>query len=429
MNRTAQRSAAGVLLLAASMAACGPASVAPTTTGVGDASKRAPYLPTPDPDPFYAQPTPLPALPPGSILQSREVRFAPLGLPLPYPAWQLQYLSTDIHGQPQAQTAVVVQPLTPALTGQRPLLSYHFFTDSLGLKCQPTRQVTGGLDNRDTQVETLEYLPQLLAYGWTLIFPDYQGPDAAFGVGRVYAPIILDGIRAAESFEPLGLAGAETPVGMMGYSGGAIATGWAAALQPRYAPELNLVGVAAGGLPANLEASFPAFEAAASNFKLAFSMLIGINRAYPQFLPPGLLNAAGERSAEAVKDGCSGATTDGSAAPTGHYSDYLNVEDFYATPGARQVFPQLDLKQAGVAPTADVYLYHQENDELVPIEETAALVASWCAAGTPVHFQRANGGNHTAGGALAVPGQWLYLLSRFAGAQTPVLPPGTESCN
>jgi acetyl esterase/lipase len=187
--------------------------------------------------------------------------------------------------------------------------------------------------------------------------------------------------------------------------------------------------VAAGGLPANLEASFPAFEAAASNFKLAFSMLLGVNRAYPQFLPPGLLNEAGERSAEAAKDGCGGATTDGSAAPTGHYSDYLNVEDFYATPGARQVFPQLDLKQAGVAPSADVYLYHEEQDELVPIAETTALVESWCAAGTPVHFQRANGGNHTVGGALAVPGQWLYLLSRYAGATEPVLPPGTESCN
>lgn len=429
MNSAPLRSALGLLLLALCLSGCGASSEAPTGGSGAEAAKRAPYLPTPDPDPFYAQPLPLPPLPAGTVLRSREVRFAPLGLPLPYPAWQLQYLSTDLHGRPQAQTAVVVQPLTPALGGTRPLLSYHFFTDSLGLQCQPTRQVTGSLANRDTQVETLEYLPQLLAFGWTLIFPDYQGPDAAFGVGRVYAPIILDGIRAAESFEPLGLAGVETPVGMMGYSGGAIATGWAAALQPRYAPELNLVGVAAGGLPANLEASFPAFEAAASNFKLAFGMLIGINRAYPQLLPPGLLNAAGERSAEAMKDGCSGATTDGSAAPTGHYSDYLSVEDFYATPGARQVFPQLDLKQAGVAPSADVYLYHGENDELVPIAETAALVAHWCAAGTRVHFQRASTGNHTTGGALAVPGQWLYLLSRFAGTETPVLPPGTESCN
>jgi hypothetical protein len=85
-------------------------------------------------------------------------------------------------------------------------------------------------------------------------------------------------------------------------------------------------------------------------------------------------------------------------------------------------------KSAGL-PRACQHYGDRCNDEPAPIEETAALVANWCAAGTPVHFQRASGGNHTASAALAVPGQWLYLLGRFAGAQTPVLPPGTESCN
>jgi hypothetical protein len=38
---------------------------------------------------------------------------------------------------------------------------------------------------------------------------------------------------------------------MVGYSGGAIATGWAAQLQPTYAPELAFVGAVAGGTPAD----------------------------------------------------------------------------------------------------------------------------------------------------------------------------------
>ena len=42
----------------------------------------------------------------------------------------------------------------------------------------------------------------------------------------------------------------------MGYSGGSLATGWAAALQPVYAPELqkNIVGAAVGGFAANITA-------------------------------------------------------------------------------------------------------------------------------------------------------------------------------
>ena len=40
-----------------------------------------------------------------------------------------------------------------------------------------------------------------------------------------------------------------TPVGMVGYSGGSIATEFASELAQGYAPHLDIVGVAEGGLP------------------------------------------------------------------------------------------------------------------------------------------------------------------------------------
>lgn len=43
-------------------------------------------------------------------------------------------------------------------------------------------------------------------------------------------------------------------LGGLGYSGGAIATGWAAALHASYAPELNIKGWSMGGTPANTTA-------------------------------------------------------------------------------------------------------------------------------------------------------------------------------
>lgn len=54
---------------------------------------------------------------------------------------------------------------------------------------------------------------------------------------------------------------------------------------------------------------------------------------------------------------------------------------------------------------------------------------AWCAAGTRVHVFRDASGEHFDGAATAVPSQYLYLLSRFGGSPTPVLPPGTQSCN
>ncbi|WP_432278451.1 lipase family protein [Nocardia carnea] len=43
---------------------------------------------------------------------------------------------------------------------------------------------------------------------------------------------------------------ADAPVAIAGYSGGGLATGWAAALQPSYAPELKIDAAVGGGVPA-----------------------------------------------------------------------------------------------------------------------------------------------------------------------------------
>lgn len=422
-----------ICALGLSLAACStdeaqaPVAVADAAAPQAETPMESRYPATPDPDAFYAQPSPMPKVPAGTLLNSRAVTFAPGGVPLPNPAWQLQYMSTDLRGRPQTAIATVVQPLLPALTGNKPLLSYQFAINSPGLKCAPSHQVTGSTDNSNSQLEILNYLPLVQTQGWTLIFPDHLGPTSSTAIGRIAAPIVLDGMRAALSFAPLGLA-AGTPIGMMGYSGGALATTWAAALQPTYAPELNIVGVAAGGLPANIEVTLRAFDGSPF-FDIAFAAVISAARVFPQVLPPGLLNEKGERTAEAVKDGCLGGTTDGSPAPTGTFADYVTVDDLYATPGAQEVFPQLAMPQPGEVPTAEIYFYHQTLDQLAPLEPATQVVDVWCAAGARIHQFQDLTGEHFAGAATATPSELLFLISRFAGTPMPVLPPTTRSCN
>lgn len=83
---------------------------------------------------------------------------------------------------------------------------------------------------------------------------DYQGPNSAFSAGRLEGRAVLDSVRATLAFSTLRLA-KDVKVGLWGYSGGGIAMGWASALQPQYAPELNIVGAAHGGTPTNLTAT------------------------------------------------------------------------------------------------------------------------------------------------------------------------------
>ncbi len=411
-----------------SLIGLGSSGSTPSAGASTPASGSIPFAPTPDADAFYAQPDPLPNVAPGTLLNSREAAFSPAGIPQPNPAWLIQYMTRDVNDRPLAATAVVVKPMIPALLGASPLVSYQFAYDSLGAPCTPSHTVTGSMANNNSSLGTLEYIAGLQTQGWTMVFPDYEGPYHAYGAGKLSGQATLDGIRAALSFAPLGLS-ADTPVGMMGYSGGALATSWAATLHPTYAPELNIVGVTSGGTPADV---FGIVQAAENStfFGLILSAIVGTNRAYPELVPDSILNDLGRQTFEALKDGCVGDTSDGSS-PSGALADYTNVADPYQTPGALSVRPKVSLPQPGISPTVNMYLYHEMLDELIPIEGTDALVDVWCAAGTPLSYFRSASGEHISGAVAGAPGALAYMIGRLNGSpQNLVLPsPLARVCN
>ena len=85
--------------------------------------------------------------------------------------------------------------------------------------------------------------------------PTTRARDGTWGAPREPGYHILDGLRAALSFDRLGLS-EEAPVGLWGYSGGGLATAWAAEMYADYAPELNVVGAVLGSPVADLGHAF-----------------------------------------------------------------------------------------------------------------------------------------------------------------------------
>jgi len=421
----------GMLMLGVLLAACGDSSsLALSRNGGGSQTLVAPSLPTPDTGPCYQAPSPLPMLAAGTILQSCPITFAPqLGLALPNMAWVIQFISTDVNGQRIAATAAVVKPMSAAVGGAK-LLAFQYAEDGLGAKCAPSRTVAGGTDNTVSQLESTPPL-LLLQQGWTIVYPDHEGPFSAYGAGRLAGQITLDSIRAAQNFQELGLT-TNVPVALWGYSGGAIATAWAASLQKSYAPELNILAIASGGTPADVVGiaknvdTNPVTNAAF--FNLIFSAIVGINRAYPQLVTP-ILNDKGRAALESLKDGCGGATSDGSPNPTGKLADYTTTADPFNSPGTLATIPLITLPLPGAAPVADTFVYHSLLDELIPIAGADALVDAWCKAGSHVAYYRGLTGEHVAfeitGAALAI----AYLESRMNGSPLTVTPPGSAVCN
>lgn len=242
----------------------------------------------------YTGSTPLSSYAPGKVLKTRTVPYHIVGLATPLKATQLLYRATNAQGQPTVNATSVIQPACLLCINREKVISYQSFYDSLNPDDQPSVQIAGGLTLGGVipQIETVLFAP-FLAKGYTIITSDTQGQKANFAAGPEYGTNTLDSIRAAISSSAINLS-SSAKVAMIGYSGGAIATEWAAELAPTYAPDLNknLIGAAFGGVLVHPAHNLPYVEGTSIWAGVAPMALIGIARAYGIDLSP-YVNANG----------------------------------------------------------------------------------------------------------------------------------------
>jgi hypothetical protein len=431
--------AVGAVLAAAGLLLAGPASppawaapawaapgwaapgwAAPPSTGGFGAPGRSPALPlpgeppAPERDPFYRQPHGLDSYPPGTVLRSRPVTLPGLTALTSMRAYQLLYRTTDATGHAIATVTTLLLPTVPG-PGRRKLVSYHVAEDSLTTRCAPSYTLRTRL--RSAQAGEIA---ALLGQGWDVVVPDYEGPRSEFIVGPLEGRAALDSIRAVERFGPAGLDGRRTPVGLMGYSGGSVPTVWANALARDYAPELNLVGSAAGGIVAD-PGALPGFLDGTAFAGAVIAASVGIDRAYPELDLPALLNARGRALAERDArdaDGCAGGLTNAPFARISQLTHYPDAAALLAVPRVERIVDKLNLI-TGPAPKAPSYFFNEINDEIIPIEPVDRLVAANCADGATIAYQRGKVGGHVVGGAAYSGPAMLFLRGRFAGRPAP----------
>jgi hypothetical protein len=435
---TSPRWAAAVGTLAATVAlmVAGPAvpSARAAVPSPGAAPSAAPgpipVLPLPgrpappDQDAFYRAPDSLGSYRPGDVIRSRPVTvLGPTAL-ASVSAYQLLYRTTDATGDPIATVTTLLLPSVPT-PGRRPLVSYHTAEDSLTVRCSPS--YTLRTNSGSTQPLESGLIAALLGHGWDVSVPDYEGPHSEWTVGRLAGQAALDGVRAVERFRPAGLDGDDTPVGMIGYSGGSIPTIWADALAHDYAPELNLVGVAAGGIAANLQDNLSAVDGTAF-FGTAVGALTAIDRAYPDGELRSVLNARGRALSDRDgrdEDGCAGSVVN---APFGRISQYTNYPDadaLLAVPEVKETLDELNLI-TGPTLNAPAFLFNEIHDELTIIKPVDDLVEANCADGATIDYRRDPVGEHLTGAGNYVAPALAYLGDRFAGRTAPNTCPAQE---
>ncbi|GAB2442400.1 lipase family protein [Nocardia tengchongensis] len=368
----------------------------PLTDLISPSHDPAGVLPTPPADPFYTPRPGFEAEAPGTVLSARPSS----GLFPSADAYELLVRSTDSHDQPVAiMTTLLLPHAAWSGPGPRPLVSYNIPISSMGYSCAPSMELKKGV-SADVVAISL-----LLAKQYAVVVPDHQGPRQAYAAGLMGGHAVLDSIRAVTRSGSLEL-GPETPVVMTGYSGGSIATTWAAQLAGTYAPEIRLAGTIIGGEPADYEQLLPVMNGNWGSGVLLAAAL-GLAREYPELLT--LFNDNGWRVARMFRDICvSQETMVGMIAPL-RVEQLSTVPDPLKLPMVQQILAEN--RPGGMTPSAPVYLFHGANEIFIPFTGVQELFDDWCDRGARVRL-RPFPGEHFIAGALSIPltTEWVDQL-------------------
>ncbi|MEV6770212.1 lipase family protein [Nocardia sp. NPDC051030] len=367
--------------------------------------------PLPAQDPFYAQPDSLRGMGMGQVVDSRPIALTGVSAQAPLSAWQVKYVSQDTKGKPWTTMATVIKPSVP--NPQAKLVSFQPWIDALDTRCNPSYQLRAGVPYQASTGMIAENgnLATFLDHGYTVVVPDYLGPENQFAAGYVEGRATLDGIRAAENFAPAGLNGNATPVGLFGYSGGARGTEFAAELAADYAPELKIVGSAAGGLPTDMGRSAEVMNGGPFG-GINFSASYGIARAYPELNIPAYFNDPGLLPA---LSGMCQTQILGSYPFVPMQSKTVNGVWPLGDPQVQAVLDTLKAGHYGT-PNAPLYLFMAEHDEIAVTEGTDALVDEYHRRGVDVTYVKYPGTEHVIAESVGSPAAITWVVDHLNAA-------------
>lgn len=354
----------------------------------------------PSRDPWYQAPTGFEKATRGTILRlRRDPKFANLTESLSNLAgvYNILYRSTDAAERPSWAVTTLLVPASPSKDPK--LLSYQIPYNSADVDASPSYLLDDYLRGAPAIPVLKRDLNPALGSGWLVSVPDFEGPQAAFGLCLRAGYAVLDGLRAVLASEHVSDAAAARAA-LWGYSFGSAASGFAAELHPTYAPELVVAGVALGGVLSNGTASLFAANGAL----------------YAGVIPSGALGSTAESPAARAHlvgmlktEGPQNATGFLAALRMrvdevtyafayqdigGYFAGDDGLDGFVKTPVFRSILEANGQMGVHGVPPMPVFAYQAIGDEITSIHDTEKLVKKYGEAGARVLLQRNTVGDH-----------------------------------
>lgn len=302
-------------------------------------------------------------------------------------ARRIVYASRDAHGESNVVSGSVLEP-TAEWTGDgpRPLLVIAPGTQGAADNCAPSMTMHFGTSPPPPSRHFLDL-------GWAVAITDYEGLGTPGGhtylVREAQGHAVLDVARAAEKLL-WPRAGEKTPIAVFGFSQGGAASAAAAEMAAEHAPELDIRAVYAGGVPADLPSTAEEIDGSPLSGAMGYA-INGLVAAYPGIGDEvdAMLGEEGRRFLDETATQCIGATL----ALWGRRdsSDFTRDGQSFAEhlgsgagPGLRAA---VDKQKLGtVAPGMPVFVTHNVQDDVIPVDGARRLVRDWCGAGANVTY-------------------------------------------
>ena len=308
-------------------------------------------------------------------------------------ATQLLYRTTDMHGNPDAAVTTVIVPAERSPDAVTPVISYQCAIDAVSSRCFPSYALRRHA-HATGSVAQFEFLlvAAALAEGWAVSVPDHEGRLGLWGAPYEPGYHVLDGLRAALGSDRLGLS-ADAPIGLWGYSGGGLASAWAAEMSGSYAPELNVVGAVLGSPVGDLGHTFRRLN---GSFMSGLPALVvaALADIYPEL--DKVIQEHATEDGKALLKRLHGMTTVEAILrmvkkDMGDLVDQP-LEQILGTPEVQHVFA--DIKLGVAVPTPPVLIVQAVHDQLISVDDIDELADTYAIGWglghlPPRHVQRA----------------------------------------
>jgi acetyl esterase/lipase len=355
---------------------------------------------------YQATPTEL-AGPPGSV-----IRQEPLGLRAPNgaAAYRVLYRSTGLHDEPIAVSGVVIVPPGPPPESGRPIVAWAHPTTGVVPRCAPSLALF--------MIQQVQGVRQMVEHGFIVAATDYPGLGTPqthpYLVGVSEARAVLDSVRAAQTF-----GGAQNRFAVWGHSQGGQAALFSGLIAKTYAPELDLVGIAAAAPATDLLTLMGDDINTTGGRNLTAMTLWSWSRVFgapidsvidPAALPT--IDALAGECIESIYDLLQRRST-GRALE----QRFLSVNNFYTVEPWRSLMAD---NSPGIVPTnIPLFLAQGGADELVRPAVTQAYMARQCRAGGKVQMLMVPSSNHGFIARDAAGAAVDWMTDRFGGSPAP----------